>query len=280
MKIDVSPPEHDRAIDAALADALDAAKASHPGIVLAASAYLCDLRFMRYGHVRGDANIYPASVIKVPIMATVFAQYEAEALRPLDRVTVTAENQTATSGPAPFIAGYQATIQEMVDLMITHSDNVATNQLMDVLRRERVTEYMHSLGLRTFLLGRKLSGSEPLIEDPEQVGRNRLPAEEIAKLLALIARDAIPGAAEQRDILGRCVHNEKLAAGLRSGDVFMHKTGETSDVSHDAGILTTAEGRLYIVVLFCEVVPAADEADAAHANPFMVTWMRAVRVHL
>ena len=280
MKLDTLQPAHDQAIDALLTRALAEAAAEHPGIVRASSAYLCDLHSMRYGEVGSEANIYPASVIKVPIMAEAFHRYAGGELRPDDRVVVTQSNQTATSGPAPFVPGYVATAGELVDLMITHSDNVATNQLIDVLRRERVTEYMHDLGLRTFLLGRKLSGSEPLIDDPEKVGRNRLPAAEIARLLVLIACDSIAGASSQREILQRCVHNEKLVPGLLGSDVFMHKTGETSDVSHDAGILVTADGKRYVIVLYCDVEPTADDADAVHANPFMVGWMRAVRAQL
>lgn len=279
-KIGAGAPVRDPAIDAYLSAALDEAADETGGIVRTSSAYVCNLESMRYGEARSDANIYPASVIKVPIMAEVFHQYASGELRPDDRVIVTQSNQTTTSGPAPFVPGYVASIQELVELMITHSDNVATNQLFDVLRRERVTEYMRSLGLHTFLLGRKLSGSEPLIEDPEKVGRNRLPAAEIALLLLLIATDSIAGAAQQREILRRCAHNEKLVPGLQADDVFMHKTGETSDVSHDAGILHTAAGKRYVVVLYCEVEPAADEGDAVHANPFMTRWMRALRAHL
>jgi len=280
VKIVTVQPAHDPVIDAFVDRALEGAALEHPDIVRESSVYVCDLQSMRYGEARSDANIYPASVIKVPIMAEAFRQHSVNALRPDDRVVVSESNQTATSGPAPFVPGYEATISELVDLMITHSDNVATNQLIDVLRRQRVTEYMHDLGLNTFLLGRKLSGSEPLIDDPEKVGRNCLPAAEIGRLLTLIACDRIAGASAQREILRRCAHNDKLVPGLLPGDVFMHKTGETSDVSHDAGILVTVDGKRYIVVLYCSVEPTADDADAVHANPFMVTWMRAVRAQL
>jgi beta-lactamase class A len=280
MTIVTLQPAHDSAIDAHIVRALEAAALDHPGVVRESSAYICDLQSMRFGEVRSEANIYPASVIKVPIMAEAFRQYSASELRPDDRVVVSANNQTATSGPAPFVPGYVATASELVDLMIVHSDNVATNELFDVLRRERVTEYMQALGLTTFLLGRKLSGSEPLIEDPEKIGRNRLPAAEIGRLLTLIACDRIAGAGAQREILRRCADNDKLVPGLVQGDVFMHKTGETSDVSHDAGILVTADGKRFVIVLYCDVEPTADNADATHANPFMVAWMRAVRAQL
>lgn len=280
VKAALAQPEHDAHLDACIAHALDEAAVTHPGIVRESSAYICDLQSMRYGEVRGDANIYPASVIKVPIMAEAFHQYDGGELTPDHRVVISASNQTATSGPAPFVPGYVATVSELVDLMITHSDNVATNQLMDVLRRERVTEYMHELGLKMFLLGRKLSGSEPLIEDPEKVGRNCLPAAEIGRLLILIACDGIAGAAAQREILARCAHNEKLVPGLLPGDTFMHKTGETSDVSHDAGIVVITGGKRYVIVLYCDVVPTAPDEDAVHANPFMTEWMRTLRAQL
>jgi beta-lactamase class A len=131
-----------------------------------------------------------------------------------------------------------------------------------------------------FVLGRKLSGSDPLIIDSEMTGRNRLPPREIGVLLTLIATDAVPAAARQREILHRCVHNDKLVPALREGDVFMHKTGETSDLSHDAGILKTAQGKTYVVVLYTTPEPKGGDPDADHVNPQMSEWMRSLRARL
>ncbi|HYK54422.1 MAG TPA: serine hydrolase [Candidatus Eremiobacteraceae bacterium] len=269
-------PASDKELDSAISDALDAS-----GLREIAYAYVADLDAMRYGAYRADEVIYPASVIKVPIMAEAFRKAEAGELRLDDVVTVTQANQTTTwGGESPFHAGAKATVRDLVDRMITHSDNVATNQLFDVLRRERVTAFMRELGLPTFFLGRKLSGSEPLIVDDEMTGRNRLPPHEIGTLLTLIATDAVPAAARQREILRRCLHNEKLVPALREGDVFMHKTGETSDLSHDAGILKTAEGTSYVVVLYTNPESRGDDTEADHVNPQMTDWMRSLRARL
>jgi beta-lactamase class A len=264
-------PNMDAWIDAGLARA---------GLNLGGSAYISDLERMRFGQWRAREAVYPASVIKVPIMAEAYRRYADGSLDPGLRVTVSAANQTATSGPAPFSTGYETTIHELVEYMVVHSDNVATNQLMDELDRARVTTYMHQLGLSTFLLGRKLSGSEPFIDDPGAIGRNQLPAIEIARLLELIACEAIPKAAEQRELLRRCADSDKLVPGLARDDVFCHKTGETESVSHDAGILITNAGKRYVVVLYCEVQPRADHAEAGWINPAMTAWMRAVRDRL
>lgn len=255
--------------------ALDAASLRDRGY-----AYVVDLDRLESGAYRAGANIYPASVIKTAVMAEAFHQYAMGIIGPDQTVVISGANQTTTAESTPFETGYRATIRELVEFMITRSDNIATNQLIDVLRRERVTGYMRELGLATFLLGRKLSGSEPLIVDPETTGRNRLPPEEIGRLLALVACDALPGAAEQRRLLAGCVHNSKLVPGLSPGDRFLHKTGETDEQSHDAGILETAAGRRYVIVLYTTPLPQPDRSDAGHADPHMTAWMRALRTTL
>lgn len=262
----------DRQLDTLVQAALESASLLDIGYV-----YVLDIDRMVCGAYRADANIYPASVIKVAVMAEAYHRYAAGSLAPDQSVIVSSANQTTTAESTPLVPGYRATVQELVELMITRSDNVATNELLDVLRREKVTAYMRDLGLATFLMGRKLSGSEPLIVDAEMVGRNRLPPEEIGKLLALIALDDIPAASEQRDILGRCVHNEKLVPGLLPGDRFMHKTGETDEQNHDAGILVTAQGRTYVIVLYTTPEPLPTRSDAQHVDHLLTAWMRALR---
>ena len=242
-----------------------------------AAACVIDVGRSRIAAWRADEDIYPASVIKVALMSAAFARYTEGNVRPDERVCIAAANVTPTAEATPLNAGYEATIQQLVELMIERSDNVATNQLIDVLRRERVTNAMRALGLKRFFLGRKLSGEEPLVEDPEMLGRNSLTPNDAAHLLRLIAIGALAGAAEQRALLARCMHNDKLVPGLREGDRFAHKTGETSGVSHDAGILRTPDGDDYIVVLYTTPPPAPGGGDATHINPQMSAWMRRLR---
>jgi beta-lactamase class A len=260
------------ALDEAVCTALNAT-----GLRDIAAACVVDLGDSRVGHWRADDDIYPASIVKIALMMEAYARYADGSLRPHDRVRILAANLTPTAEPTPLVAGYDARVQELVDLMIGRSDNIATNQLIDLLRRERVTESVHALGASGFGLRRKLSGADPLVGDPEMTGRNSLSPRDAAHLLRLIALDAVPFADEQRTLLGRCMHDDKLTPGLREGDRFMHKTGETSSVSHDAGILRTREGREYIVVLYTTPQPDPSGADATHVNPRMSAWMRRLR---
>jgi len=253
-------------------DALDAAELRD-----FSAACVLDLSKSGFAQWRAAQDIYPASVIKIALMTAAFARFADGDLHPDDRVRTDEANITPTAEPTPLVAGYEANVAQLVELMIERSDNIAANQLIDVLRRERVTTAMHALGLEHFFLGRKLSGADPLVEDPEEVGRNSLTPRDAAHLLRQIALDAVPGAAQQRDILARNVHDDKLVPGLREGDRFCHKTGETSLVSHDAGILRTHEGKTYVIVLYTMPPPAPGGGDAAHVNPQMAAWMRRVR---
>ncbi|MBV8282242.1 MAG: serine hydrolase, partial [Candidatus Eremiobacteraeota bacterium] len=266
------PLTSDARLQRALDAALDAAKLRRD-----AAACVIDVDRARVAQWRSREDIYPASVIKIALMTSAFARFAAGTLGPIERVRIAHENVTPTAEPTPLMPRYEATVQQLVELMIERSDNIATNQLIDLLRREHVTVEMRALGLEQFFLGRKLSGADPLIEDPESSRRNSFTPHDAAQLLRLIALGRVPGASAQRALLERCMHNDRLTLGLRAGDRFAHKTGETSKVSHDAGILRTPAGGHYVIVLYTQPASLGDVTDV---NPLMAAWMRALRAHL
>lgn len=217
--------------------------------------------------------LYPASTIKVPLAAAVLALG-----LDLDSAhTVTRSNMTANDAESPLEPGYRANLRELLERAIARSDNVATNMLFDIAGRERATAVARErLGLRETAFHRKLSGAEPLIDDPQWDGvhRNAHPAGDAAHLFAAIARDAVPHASLLRDLLAAQIWNDKLSQGLREGDRFAHKTGDTDDVTHDGGILTTVEGRRYVVVAYL------GRASSPENNARFAPLMRALREYL
>jgi beta-lactamase class A len=224
--------------------------------------------------VDADRALYPASMIKTPLAAAVLAAAAAGELDLSATALVEGRNMTANDLPSPLVPGYRAGVAELVDFMITQSDNVATNVLIDVIGRGRATALLRELGFPATAIRRKLSGSDPLIDDPEATGRNTHPAREAAALFEALAQDAFPFARSLRGPLERQRWNTKLSAGLEPGDRFAHKTGDTSEVSHDGGILTTAGGRRFVVVLYTGM-PSSDDVDARFA-----TFMRGLRPYL
>lgn len=221
--------------------------------------------------VEPELELYPASMIKVPLVAAALAEVANGHLDSLEsQVTVTDANVTANDAASPLVPGYRATLLELMQLAISRSDNVATNVLFDIVGRERATRVAHQrFGLGATAFYRKLSGGDPLIADPQWDGvhRNTHPAADAAHLFRLIADDAIPHAVRLRAMLEAQEWNDKLAAGLLPGDRFAHKTGDTSEVTHDGGILTTSAGARYVVVAYTGL-PSSEENNARF-GPFM-----------
>ncbi len=191
-----------------------------------------------------------------------------------DDVRIEATNLTTNDAPSPFVEGYVAELGELTRAMLSASDNVATNVLIDVLGRDTITEACASFGLTGTVVARKLSGSLPLIDDPAATGRNAHPAADAATLLRILARDTARKPGLVWDALAAQIWNDKLSRGLELGDRFAHKTGDTDEVSHDGGILTLPDGRRFTIVVYTEL-PSNPDTDARFA-----AFMRALRPHL
>ena len=218
--------------------------------------------------------VYPASMIKVPLAVAAARAIADGRLRWDTPVTIDARNATFNDAPSPMLPGYATTLEELVTLMLQRSDNVATNQLYDLLGRERATADVHALGFSETFFRRKLSGSLPLIDDPEANGRNSFPAAQAAQTFVAIAQDRVPEAAALRRILATSWWDVTLSRGLDPGDAFAHKTGDTDEVAHDGGILTLADGSRWVLTVYTEL-PSGDETDARFG-----AFMRALRPFL
>jgi beta-lactamase class A len=224
--------------------------------------------------VNPTAALAAASMIKVPIAAALSRLWLEGIRRPEDRAEIVPTNMTANDAASPLVPGYRARLDELGWLMLTRSDNVATNTLIDVIGRGRATAFARSWGLANTAIRRKLSGSMPLIDDPEAQGRNAHPAGDAALLFQKIAENTIPGSDWLREALAAQEWNTKLSAGLAEGDRFAHKTGDTDEVSHDGGILELPDGERFILVVYT-ALPSSPENDARFAR-----FMRALRPQL
>lgn len=218
--------------------------------------------------------IYPASVIKTPLAVAAMQAIAEGRLGWETAVTIEQRNMTPNDTPSPMEPGYVSSVRELIELMLQRSDNVATNVFFDLLGREEATAAIHALGFPQTFFRRKLSGALPLIDDPEATGRNSHPAAEAAALFAAIATDRVPQAGALREILAHSWWDVKLSRGLESGDRFAHKTGDTDEVAHDAGILALADGSRWAVAVYTEL-PSSDETDLRFG-----AFMRALRPHL
>jgi beta-lactamase class A len=194
--------------------------------------------------------VFPsASVIKVAILVTAFAEVSAGRRRWDERFSVTAEACVEGSGVLRELhAGLAVTFQDLARLMIVVSDNTASNMLIDAVGAERVNEELKALGCQRTRLGRKFYDFAA-----RDAGReNFCAAGELADLMARLERGEVVSAgasAEMLAIMRRQAITHKIPALLPPETPVAHKTGEITGVSHDVGIIFGPSGPLVLAVL-------------------------------
>ena len=190
---------------------------------------------------RGDEPFPTASLIKVPIAIAVMDQVALGQLSLDDRITVLRIEKVPGAGMLQFLHdGAEITIRDAMWLMLTISDNTATNLLLSRVEMRRVWEAMEKRGLprtkvhsKVFL---RLASVAP--DSSVKYGLGVTTPNEMARLFTLLAeRKAVsPGA--DSVLLDMLEHNEdgellqRHADGVRAA----HKTGATDAVRTECSL--------------------------------------------
>jgi beta-lactamase class A len=140
------PPDTFRPDTARLRRTLDSLVQAHHGTV---GYSVVDLETGDRLSARGDETFPTASLIKVPILVTVYDLYAKGQLSPDDPLTVLRIDKVPGTGILQHLHdGMAITVGDAAWLMATISDNTATNLLLDRIIIRRVWDKMESLGLR------------------------------------------------------------------------------------------------------------------------------------
>ncbi len=95
-------------------------------------------------------DLFPmASCFKIPVMVAVMRQVDAGVLRLDDRLTLTEADKSPGSTLIHCHAGLRLSVRDLLYLMITLSDNTATDMLWRLVGLGSVNQVMHGLGLET-----------------------------------------------------------------------------------------------------------------------------------
>jgi N-acetylated-alpha-linked acidic dipeptidase len=106
-----------------------------------------------------DAPVRTASTIKLPILVEAFAEVAEGKARWDEELVLTAESKVEGAGILPEMdPGLRLTLRDAVRLMITISDNTATNLVLDRFGADAVNARMEALGLGETRSLRKISG--------------------------------------------------------------------------------------------------------------------------
>lgn len=108
-------------------------------------------------HVNPDKIFPAASMVKVPIMAACLKAAEEGQLSLRDNMKLKRSDKAAGSGVLRTRAtGSAYTIEQLVELMVTYSDNTAANMLIDLLGFDYLNRTFMEMGLQQTNLSRKM----------------------------------------------------------------------------------------------------------------------------
>lgn len=217
-----------------------------------------------FGGVNADNFIYPASVYKMYVAMEVLKQisdgeyslFTPYVVKPPNDVDSLKEIEY---DPRPILKnGDTATINYLLDLMITRSDNTAANCLIDIARRSRINKTMHQYNWHGSEVTRKFL--RRAVEDPgyDTIRGTQTNALHAADFMYKISTEQLvnPWVSHQlKSFLARQLDTTKLSTGLPSSAMFYHKTGWWSIYTNDVGMVEDGK-RNYIIAVF---VPVREE---------------------
>jgi len=189
-----------------------------------------------------DEPVPAASVIKLPILIEAMEWVKEGKLNLDEKHTLLATEKTGGSGIlGTYPAGSTLAYQDLITLMMTHSDNTATNILIQKLGMDAINRRDQSLGLKQTRLNRVMMDTLAAKQGRE----NYVTAREMNSLLKKIYHHevATPVLCDQMiDILKNNRDTLTIPRLLPKTVAIAHKTGMLAYVRGDVGIVYRNDG--------------------------------------
>ena len=206
-------------------------ESDHYGVVVK------ELRYNSSASINPDAVFYAASLFKLPIMVEAFRQREARLIEFDNAISATWSDLLEDLGTFPGDVGDVFSVSELLQMMITISDNTSAIMLMRTLGSGSIDETMSSLGLTV---------TSVMTED--------LPtsALDMATLLEAIQREQIVGRGRSQEMIDLLLHQtwrNRIPQGLPDYVLVGNKTGDWYDAAHDVAIIYGPSGPYILAVL-------------------------------
>jgi beta-lactamase class A len=206
--------------------------------------------------INATASLPAASTIKIPVMVEVFRQMELGRLQLGTVVRLEYSDRDWGWGDlADAPTGTHRTVKQLLWLMITQSDNTATNMLIRKVGRTHINATMAGLGLRTTYLGDYIRSETETIRYALRTSPH-----DMVSLLDSIARDRLIDEWSSREMLAILTgqtHNGLLPEPLPKNVKIAHKTGSLHDTLNDVGIVYE-DNEPYVIAVMTTQLPDLD----------------------
>lgn len=204
----------------------------------------------------GDRKFRAASTVKIPLMIEIFRQIDRGERTLDDPHVLLAGDKAAGSGVLLHMHdNIELTLRDVIYLMISISDNTATNILIRYAGMDAVNATIAELGMTGSNLGREMKGRPAVPGEQENWAT---PDDYVTVVRSIVERTAASAGscAEMQAMLEKQQNSRRIARFLPEDDsiTWGTKTGSIAGVTNDAGFITTPAGTLVIGV-FCEGMP-------------------------
>ena len=241
--------------DITMQNVMDSYARHHHGKV---ALYAKDIRSGKTVAINADEPVNTASVIKVAIMLEAMYQVKEGRASFDDVLQLRKEDQVSGSGVLLlFRPPAQINLETALALMITQSDNTATNLVLARIGRENVNQRLRSLGFTLTTSIRPISRPKEGDQSPElkPFGIGRTTAREMARILESIDRCDLADpklCAKMVDMMEHQFWRNCIPHYLEDADTtevpshVANKTGSLDHVRNDVGIVYTKNGPIVI----------------------------------
>jgi len=233
-------------------------------------------------------RFHAASTMKVPVLIELARRVDAgdfrwndsllvrNAFRSLaDSSTFTLDKADDSDSSVYAMEGQRVPIRTLARLMIIRSSNFATNLLIDQLGASRVNATAHALGADSIEVRRGVEDQKAF-----DLGMNNTTtARDLATLLSVLQRGQAASPASSAvalDMLKGQEFNDGIPAGLPSGTIVAHKTGELRAVFHDAALIYPTGRAPYVLVVLTRGFAERAKAMKLQADLARLSWQAVV----
>lgn len=242
---------------AGLQTRLEAMSRAYPGHV---ALYATNLGTGAMVAIDADRPVPTASVIKVSLMMEAFRQVKSGRMSLTQPLTLTRANQVEGSGILRILTpGERLSLRDTIALMMTLSDNTATNMVIDAVGLKPTNAFLAHIGMRNTYFYKKVFlppvGPEPA--DQKQFGLGKTTAREMGELLERIYRCDLGNRSlcraminimrdqQDREMIPRYLNDADASDGLSP---IADKVGELDAVRNDVALVYTRSGPVVISI--------------------------------
>ena len=254
-----NPPEKEQILWQKLAASINEVDSKLDGVLAVA---ILDLSTGQKYLLHADEVMPTASSIKIAILAELYRQAQQGKLKLTDFYTLQQADMVGGSGITSVLTPgmTRLTLRDVAGLMISVSDNSATNVIIDRVGMENVNALLDSLGLTHIRLRRKMMDLKAASEGKENVATPR----EMTLLLESLHRGKVLNKQMTDDFFNLLsVHKESYIPRNLPEDVKVaNKPGELEGVRNDSGIVFAGKRPYAISVMTAYLRRERDGGDA------------------